>query len=96
VNLALLVLGVTERQLMFVPDSLRTLICAKLADGRLPHDSLARVCSGVGNDETCVACEQVIPKSNFVMAGIGADQQAIQFHVQCFYVWDSERRLGGR
>jgi hypothetical protein len=81
---------------MLVPESLRLLIRAKLADGRLPHDSIPRVWGGPGNDETCVACEQVITKANFVMEGVGEGLRAIQFHVQCFYIWDTERDVPGR
>ena len=81
---------------MLVPESLRLLIRAKLADGHLPHDSIPRVWGGPGNDETCVACEKVITKANFVMEGVGEGLRAIQFHVQCFYIWDTERDVPGR
>ena len=77
---------------MHVPDSLRALILAKLADGRLPRDNTPRVCWGEpGNDETCIGCDQVITKANFVMEGVGKELRPVQFHVTCFYVWDSER-----
>ena len=79
-----------------VPESLRTLIRAKLNDGRLPHNSVPRVWGGAGNGETCVACDEIITKANFVMEGVGEGLRAIQFHVQCFYVWDTERKPPGR
>jgi hypothetical protein len=81
---------------MFVPDALRALIRAKLADGRLPQDSIPRVWGGHGNGETCVACEKVITKANFVIEGVREGLRAIQFHVQCFYTWDTERDVPGR
>jgi hypothetical protein len=89
-------LFVTEVLTMQVPESLRILIRAKLADGRLPHDSLRGVWGGAGDGETCLACQNEITKSNFVMESIDDGQQAVQFHVQCFYVWDSERNAPGR
>ena len=40
-----------------------------------------------------------ITKGQLVMEGIAStlsdrpkDQKPVQFHVQCFYVWDAERR----
>jgi hypothetical protein len=66
-------------------DVLRELIRDKLADGRLPQNSISRVWGGAGNSEMCVACE-----------GIGAGLKAIQFHVRCFYYWDAERTPPGR
>jgi hypothetical protein len=76
-------------------DSLRTLIQAKLADGRLPHDSIPRMSGGPGNDETCVACEETVTKMQLVMEGVGALRHVFQFHVVCFYLWDVERRGPG-
>jgi hypothetical protein len=43
------------------------------------------------NGETCVECDQVIRKSNFVMQGVADDLRSVQFHVTSFSVWDSER-----
>jgi hypothetical protein len=81
---------------MQVPESLRILIRAKLADGRLPHDSLPGVWGGAGDGEICLACQNEITKSNFLMESIHDGQRAVQFHVQCFYVWDIERTAPGR
>ena len=60
--------------------SLRLFIRCKLADGRLPVNSLPRVWGGLGNDETCDACGKTITKGQFVI------------HVACFQMWDEERR----
>lgn len=77
--------------------ALRLLIQSKLADGRLPQDSIPRVWGGAGNDETCDACEERIGKAQFVMEGISTTGgQGIQFHVACFHLWDEERRAPGR
>ena len=75
---------------MQVPESLRVLIRAKLADGQLPHGNI-RVSGGPGSGETCVACGEAITTSNFVMQGVSGGVRAVEFHVQCFYVWDIER-----
>ena len=80
------------------PISLRTLIRQKLADGRLPQNSIPRIYGGPSNGETCDACNEVVAKNQFVMEGVSTDltKRALQFHVGCFYVWDSERTAPGR
>jgi hypothetical protein len=76
--------------------ALRQLIREKLADGRLPHDSIPRTWGSPGNDETCVACGLRIGKNQFVMERLDAAFKGIQFHVRCFCYWDTERRPPGR
>jgi hypothetical protein len=46
------------------------LIGAKLADGRLPHNSIPRVWGGPANNEDCGACEETITKQGI---GDGGD-----------------------
>jgi hypothetical protein len=79
-------------------ESLNRIICTKLADGRLPQNSIPRVWGGPGNGETCDACEEIITKAQFVMEGISTTEggPGIQFHVQCFQLWDAERQAPGR
>jgi len=76
--------------------TLRHLIREKLTDGRLPHDSIPRAWGSAGNNETCVACDSLIAKNQFVMERIGVAPKPIQFHVRCFCYWDTERRAPGR
>jgi hypothetical protein len=76
--------------------TLRQLIREKLADGRLPHDSIPRTWGGAGNNETCVACDLPIAKNQFAMERLDATSNGILFHVQCFCYWDTERRPLGR
>jgi hypothetical protein len=73
--------------------SLRLLIRQKLADGRLPHDSIPRVWGGPGDGETCNACDAIIDGRQLIMEGIALEggRMGVQFHVQCFYLWDDER-----
>ena len=75
-------------------EALRILILEKLKDGRLPHDSMPRFWGGPANGELCDACDGPITKQQLVMEGIAStlsDKKPIQFHVQCFQIWDSER-----
>jgi hypothetical protein len=74
---------------------LRLIIRAKLADGRLPHDHIPRLWGGPGNGETCDACEETVSKAQMIMEGIGTAGGGVQFHVACFYLWDSERQVIG-
>jgi hypothetical protein len=73
-------------------DALRLVIRGKLADGSLPADSISRICGGPGNGESCRACGGFVLPDQFVMEGISARDMILQFHVECFYLWDSERR----
>ena len=76
------------------PEDLRLLVQSKLADGRLPLNSIPRVWGGPGNNEICQACEKIITKHEFVMEGISlAPAKApLQLHVACFWMWEEERR----
>ena len=78
--------------------SIRVLIRRKLADGRLPHNSIPRVWGGAGAGETCDGCEGIIAKTQFVFEGVSTSEgrPAIQMHVACFKMWDEERAAPGR
>lgn len=71
------------------------IVRAKLADGKLPHNSIPRVWGGPGNGEACDVCETIVTKDEFIMEGIGVEgsRTPVQFHVRCFYLWDSLRRV---
>jgi hypothetical protein len=75
-------------------EALRSLILIKLADGRLPLNSIPRVWGGPGNGETCNACEGTITQHEFVMEGISlaGSKAPLQLHVGCFWIWEQERR----
>jgi hypothetical protein len=78
-------------------ETLRHLIRRKLADGRLPQNSIPRLWGGAGNGETCDACEEIITKTQFVMEGVSTTGgKGIQFHVGCLHIWDAERCVPGR
>ena len=84
--------------------SLCLLIRAKLESGLLPYDHISRIWGAPGNGETCDGCDSVIDASELVMEGISlADgsrllgavdrRRPLQLHVECFYLWDKERRI---
>ena len=74
---------------------LRRIIRNKLTNGGLPHDSIPRMCGGPGAGETCNGCDEIVTKPQMVMEGINDAGRGIKMHVQCFYVWDNERRAVG-
>ena len=73
----------------------RRLIQGKLLDGTLPYDSIPRVWGGAGYGEMCNGCNDIIEAAQFVMEWINLRGEGIQLHVECFYIWDQERRVGG-
>ena len=77
--------------------ALRLLIREKLADGRLPHDSIPRVWGGPGAGEMCDACDEIVSKAQMIMEGISiaSEGKGIQFHVRCLHLWDAERQVPG-
>ena len=79
-------------------NTLRSLVRRKLADGRLPQNSIPRVWGGPSAGEVCDACDEVIGEHQFVMEGVSTDlaKRAVQFHVECFHLWDRERIVPGR
>ena len=78
-------------------DALRLLIRRKLASGELPHDGIPRFWGGPPDGEECDACEEVIRADQVVMEGISStNNQGLQLHVECLYLWDDERDAPGR
>ena len=77
-------------------EALRLLIQRKVRDGRLPHVRTARVWIGHSHREVCVACDTRLSKEQLLMESTTptSDSRALQFHVHCFQIWDSERRSG--
>jgi len=79
--------------------TLRLLIRAKLADGRLPQDHIPRMWGGPGSGETCDGCGEIVTETQMLMEGLskgsGADGTGVQFHITCFHLWDVERQVLG-
>ena len=81
---------------MVTDESLRLLIRGKLASGVLPGHECTKVFGGPSNGETCDGCGEVIANAQLMMDCIGEHYpKTLQFHVRCFYIWDSERRATG-
>ena len=76
---------------MEYPKSLRLLIRRRFESGALPRNGLHRVSGGPGKGESCVACKEIIAKSQFAMEGTGEHRTVLLFHVGCFSLWDIER-----
>ena len=75
-------------------ESLRLLIRRKLKNGLLPQDGIRRVWSSPSDGEACDACDTVLTKEQLLMEGVTRDlgRRPVQLHVQCFQLWDHERR----
>ena len=73
---------------------LRALIRRKIQDGRLPHYNVTRAWSSLSDGETCTACSAILPKDRLLMEGFAPPLNGarVQLHVQCFEIWDEERR----
>ena len=77
--------------------TIRTTIRRKLDSGELPHDHIPRFWGGPADGEDCDVCEEVIRADQLLMEAIStATNQGLQFHVECFYLWDTERDAPGR
>jgi CheY-like chemotaxis protein len=77
-------------------EALHLSIRRKLAAGSLPTDTITRIVGFLGDEEVCDACELVISNEQFFMKGISrADNQALQLHLECLYIWDLERHALG-
>jgi hypothetical protein len=81
---------------MAYPEALHLLIRGKLKSGALPRNGLRRVSGGPGNGESCVACSELIAKTQFAMEGIGEHLMVLRFHVACFSLWNAKRTVGAR
>jgi hypothetical protein len=84
-------------------DSLRLLIRSKLEHGLLPYNSIPRIWGAPSDGETCDGCDLMIDPKDLVIEGISLSdvnkalsaydrRRPLQLHVECFYLWDGERR----
>ena len=72
---------------------LRRHVERKLADGLLPLTTITRAWGGTANGEMCDACDEIITSLEFVLddAPPPPPARALQFHVECFHVWEEAR-----
>jgi hypothetical protein len=73
-------------------DVVRLLIRRRLQDGRLPHGRIGEVWFQAGNGQPCDCCGDVITPNHTKISGVSLDEwAAIQFHADCFRIWEVER-----
>lgn len=73
-------------------ETLRSVIRAKISDGRLSRDALPVVSGKAGNELPCSACDQPVPKPQVMIEGSRPGGPPMRFHVECFSIWEDERR----
>ena len=71
--------------------SLQALIRGALASGALTRKGVQRASGGPGKGQRCIACHGIIAQTQFAMEGIDDHGTALQFHVECFSLWNIER-----
>jgi hypothetical protein len=77
-------------------ESLRVLIRERLTSGVLPGGDCMKVLGDPSNGETCDGRGEPVAKNNLVIECVGSHfPRALQFHVRCFYIWDSESGTQG-
>jgi len=73
------------------------LIRCRLEDGRLPHGRMADVRVQLGDGQRCDGCGAIITTKQTVVSGLAAeDWSPLQFHAECFDIWNVERDLPNR
>ncbi len=74
--------------------AIRSLIRQKLQNGSLPLNGIPRFWVGPSDGEECNACDRLITSSLVVegIASAAGGRTPIQMHVDCFAIWDEERR----
>lgn len=78
-------------------EGIRSMTLRKLSSGELPNDHIPRFWGGPSDGEHCDVCEEAIRADQLLMECISTQtNQGLQFHVECFYVWDVERDAPGR
>jgi hypothetical protein len=79
-------------------ESLRLLIQRKIDAGSLPRGHIPRIWGAYAHGESCAACAEMIGGDTYVVEGLWIDREVrrtVQFHVQCFSIWDELRRIPG-
>ena len=77
-------------------DVVRRLIHRRLEDGRLPHGRMAEVRAQSGDGQLCDGCGADITTRQTAVSGLAAeDWSPLQFHADCFDIWDVEREAPG-
>ena len=75
--------------------SLADTIRAKLDAGRLPREEHIKLWAGYGQNRPCVACEQVILRSQVQHELEFSDGRIVSMHIGCAGLYEAERRRRG-
>ena len=74
------------------PDLVRQLVPRKLLERRLPRGRASDIWALLGEGQTCDGCgEPIVAKQQAVWAIATQDWTSIQFHADCYQIWDTER-----
>ena len=76
---------------MAYPKSLRLLIRGRLESGALTRKGVQRISGSPGTGESCIDCHGIIAETQLAMEGIDERGTVLQFHVECFSLWNIER-----
>jgi RNase P subunit RPR2 len=72
---------------------IRQLIQRRLWDGRLPHENSVELSCGPGTRQTCDGCgTPILPRETMTVRVDAEDWREMRFHLECFEIWDDERR----
>jgi hypothetical protein len=70
----------------------RQLIRRKLHEGNLPRGQARDIWAAPGGGQTCDGCDEPIARSQEIgWRMVTRDWISIQFHDDCFQIWDAER-----
>ena len=73
-------------------DVARQLIHQKLHEGRLPRSRAVDIWVSPGDGQVCDGCGTAIARKQQIVWGIATrDRTSLQFHEDCFQIWDAER-----
>ena len=73
-------------------DLVRQLVRRKLQDGRLSRSRAVDIRATPGDGQACDGCgEPIARKQQIVWAIATRDWTSIQFHDDCFLIWEAER-----
>jgi hypothetical protein len=69
------------------------LVRRRINDGRLPVGRAVGIWEMLGDGRPCDACgEPINPGETLVLAMVSLEWMSVRLHVDCYKVWDGERR----
>lgn len=69
------------------------LVRLRLNDRRLPEQGALGIRETAGDGQPCDACNEPIDRNRkLVLVTVSLEWMSVRFHVECYEVWDAERR----